>query len=407
MSVLLAHPGTQHAFRLARELDHRHLLGEFWTGLALREGGLAASLAVRGRRWPWLGGLASRIARGITPARLHNVPGNEIRALVRMKTGADHLAVIHERNRVFQDAIPDKSILRHSALVGFDTSSWRLAARAVQLGRPFFLDRTIAHPAVFMRLQDDLRPRYPEWFPPAQARPDFLVQAESAEHRDARCILVGSSFARESLLQEGVPGGKIAVNPYGADWPRFGHDARQPAAVSARPLRFVFVGSIIGRKGLPVLFDAWRAVAAQRGDAELWLAGACGPDARKLVPALPGVRLLGRVPHAEIPALLAETDVFVLPSLQEGFSLALLEAVAAGLGVIATPNTGAGDILIDPQLGRLVPAASVEALAEALRLFLHQPPDRAAVIRAAAPLAQRFSWAAYGQRWQDILAANT
>ncbi|HKB56921.1 MAG TPA: glycosyltransferase family 4 protein [Lacunisphaera sp.] len=403
MSVLLAHPGTQHAFRLARELDQRGLLGEFWTGLALRDGGMAASLATRGRAWPLAGGLTSRVARGITPSRLHNVAWNEIRALVRMKTTADHLAVIHERNRAFQDAIPDENILRHSAIIGFDTSSWRLAERAGRLGRPFHLDRTIAHPAVFTRLQDVLRRRYPDWFPPAQARPDFLVQAEAAEHRDARRILVGSSFARDSLVQEGVPREKITVNPYGVDWSLFSPRKPAPAPGSGRPLRFAFVGSHIGRKGLPVLLEAWRALAPQRGDAELWLAGPCGPQEQKLLPALPGLCVLGRVPHAEIPGLLAETDIFVLPSLQEGFSLALLEAVASGLAVIATPNTGAADVLVDPVLGRLVSAGSVDALVAALQHYLAHPPDRQAVRAACVPLQPLFSWEAYGDRWAALL----
>src|SRR6478735_6030585 len=63
MRVLLAHPGIQHALRLARELERTNLLGEFWTGLALAERGLAAGLVTGLRRMPRIKGLSNRIAR--------------------------------------------------------------------------------------------------------------------------------------------------------------------------------------------------------------------------------------------------------------------------------------------------------------------------------------------------------
>ena len=61
------------------------------------------------------------------------------------------------------------------------------------------------------------------------------------------------------------------MNPYGVDWTRFG--ATPPADRTKRPFRFLFLGSHLARKGLPVLLDARRALGSRRGDAELWLAG--------------------------------------------------------------------------------------------------------------------------------------
>lgn len=402
--VLLAHPGTQHAFRLARELDRLGLLGEFWTGLALRERGLTARLTDHIKFVPGLKGLASRVARQIDPAKLHTLPGNELRALWRLRRGHDSEAVIHERNRAFQAAIPAASLQRHKAVIGFDTSSWQIAARAHELGRPFLLDRTIAHPAYFSRLRHSLQQKYPAWFPPLAARPPAVTQAEAEEHALAQMIVVGSSFARETLLLEGIPAEKIRVNGYGVDWRRFASPALPVGMASNRPLRFIFLGSIIARKGIPVLLDAWRALGAQRGEAELWLVGSCDPDLRRLLPSLPGLKVLGRVPHQEVPALLSTTDVFVLPSLLEGFSLAMLEAIASGLPVIATPNTGAADALLAPILGRTIPAGDVEALADSMVSYIRQPPDRVAVIQASAPLAIRYSWESYARRWRELLA---
>ena len=152
---------------------------------------------------------------------------------------------------------------------------------------------------------------------------------------------------------------------------------------------------------MPVLLDAWRALAPR--DAELWVAGNIGPRERKLIPELPGLRLLGQVSQNEIAGIYASCDVFVLPSIFEGFGLVILEALAAGLPVISTPHTGAVEAVSEPMLGRIVPAFSVEALAEAMRSYIQAPPQRALVVTAAKALQKHFSWQAYGDRWAALL----
>jgi glycosyltransferase involved in cell wall biosynthesis len=399
MQVLLAHPGTQHAPRLARELDRRGLLGSYWTGLAFGENSPGARVAALTRGWPGLSGLTSRIIPGVNPRRVHRLALNEIRALVRLKSGGESQNVIHERNRRFQEKIPAASLQANAAVIGFDTSSWILAERANLLGKPFWLDRTIGHPAASAGLLADLRRDFPGWSEPLVPRPPAVVTAEAREHELAHRVVVGSGFARDTLLQNGVPAAKVRVNPYGVDWTRFARTER--AATGDGKLRFLFVGSLLGRKGVPYLLEAWRRLGPVA--AELWLAGSGAVD-NNIDRELPGLRLLGRVPHSDIPALFAAADVFVLPSLFEGFSLTILEAVASGLPIIATPNTGAAEALRNPALGRLIPPGSVDELEAALRYYLANPPDHAAIRRLAAPLADIFSWEAYGDRWAALLA---
>jgi glycosyltransferase involved in cell wall biosynthesis len=402
MRVLLAHPGTQHSFRLAVELNRRGLLGEFWTGFALREGSFAAAVAGLVRGWPIFGGMNSRILREIDASRVHTLPWNEICALARLRFGGSALPVMHERNRRFQEAIPDDALQRSDAIIAFDTSAWRLAERAAGRGRPLILDRTIAHAAGVAPFLEALSRRYPQWADSPQARPPCLVAAEDREHSLAARIVVGGSFARDTLVASGVDPAKIRVNPYGVDWAEYA--AAAEAASSSppgRPLRFLFAGSVIARKGVPLLIEAWQRLAPR--NAELWLAGHCGKRERALIPRLPGLRLLGRVPHHDIPRLYAQTDVFILPSLIEGFALVLLEALASGLPIISTRHTGAIELVTDPLLGCIIEAGSVEAIEAALRHYLAQPPERRQVRAVAAALAQPFSWTSYGDRWAALL----
>jgi len=356
-------------------------------------------------RWSRLRGLNTRIVRGVPAAKLRCVPLNELRALRRLRRGTgDALRTLHERNEKFQDTIPERALRESDAIIGFDTSGWLLARRAQTLGRPFFLDRTIAHPAAFARIEAELHRRYPAWCPDAKPRPDYLAAAEAEEHQRAHRIVVGSAFARDTLLAEGIAPEKVRVNPYGVDWSRFAAPPEASTArEAARPLRFLYLGSLLARKGVPVLLDAWRAFGARRGDAELWLAGHCGEHERRLIPELPGLRLLGLVPRAEVPRLFAQIDVFVLPSFFEGFSLVLLEALAAGVPVISTPNAGALDLGLGASYGRIVPAGSVEALTAAFEDYRAAPPDRASVRAATTLIARDFSWEAYGDRWAALL----
>ena len=399
MNVLLAHPGTQHAPRLAAELERLGVLGGFWTGVGAVEGTARAALFRALRRLPALGGLSTRIVTGFPARKLHTLPGTEFTALWRMKRGGDGERVFHERNEQFQNSIPDSALTAVDVVIGFDTSAWRLAERCQAVGRRFILDRSIAHPAAYPPLQARLARLYPDWADAELARPAFVAAAEETEHRLADRIVVGCEFARHSLVAHGVSAEKVVVNPYGVDWDAL---AAAPAVErTERPLRFLYLGSVLARKGVPVLLDAWRRLAP-RG-AELWIAGGIGPRERSLIPDMPGLRVLGRVPRAEVPGLFAQCDVFVLPSLFEGFGLVILEALAAGLPVIATPHTGAVEAVREPSLGRLVPVLDADALSEALRHYVQQPPERRAVQAAAARLRDEFSWRAYGDRWGQIL----
>jgi len=405
LKVLLAHPGTQHAPQLAAQLARLDRLHGYWTGLAAVAGTARAALLRSAAHLPGLRGLDTRLLTGVPPDRLHTVPTVELRALWRMRRGGDGLAVFHERNEAFQRALPDSALHAADAVVGFDTSSWVLAQRAAAAHKPFVLDRSIAHPAALAPLQRKLAQLYPAWAFEDAPRPHYLTAAEDEEHRRAARVVVGGSFAAKTLLDRGLAPDRVVVNAYGADWSRFATPTVVPPPGATRPLRFLYVGSVIARKGVPVLLDAWQRLAPR--DAELWLAGSIGPRERPLLPELPGVRYLGQVPRAEMPRLYGECDVFVLPSLFEGFGLVVLEALAAGLPVISTPHTGAVDVVRSPTLGEIVPVLEAEALAAALQRALDHPPSRAAVQQAALPLRTECSWEAYGQRWATLLDSLT
>jgi len=395
--VLLVHPGTQYSFRLARQLERHGYLNRFWTGLAYIPdtplGRCIQRLPEGVKRQ-----LSNRLLEGVPSERISIRPFGEWWALNRLRAGHDDQTVMFKRNLAFQTSIPERELADSKVVIGFDTSSWLLAERAAALGRRFILDRSIGHPLSFDRLVPALRQRFPEWVETFPSRLPDLLRAEEAEHRLADRIVVPSSFASETLIENDVPAHKIVVIPFGVDLSAF----RQPSRPdTSRPVRFIFIGALGVRKGVPVLLEAWRSLASL--GAELWLVGSVSEKHAHLIPRLKGLTYIGKVPHKELPALLSQCDVLVFPSYFEGLAQVQLEALAAGLPIIATVSSGAADLITDSREGYIIPVGDAEALREAMLNFIKGPADLAVMSPAARLCAERYSWEAYGDRWIDLL----
>lgn len=153
-------------------------------------------------------------------------------------------------------------------------------------------------------------------------------------------------------------------------------------------------GRLTPQKCFGDLLAAFAALAARRPDARLLIAGE-GPERARLEELSRSLglgdraRLLGHVD--ELPALYAAADLFVLPSSYEGFPFALLEAMAAGLPVVATHFGGADELVDHGREGLLVPAGDVGGLAAAIDAILADRAAMAAMAASARVKAQRFS----------------
>ena len=397
MKALVVHPGTQYSFRLARQLHRHGCLSRFWTGFAYTpKSTLGRCLNLLPSQYQK--SFAIRCLEGVPAERLRTRPLIEWRALRQQRAGCDYQQVMLDRNAAFQRAIPRREIAGSDVVIGFDTASWLLAERASALGRPLLLDQSIGHPLSYQRLFPILCKQFPEWVEDFSPRLPQLLLAEETEHRQARRIVVPSSFARGTLIENGIPAEKIAIIPFGVDLDLFSSVQRPDLS---RPLRFVFLGSLGARKGVPLLLQAWRSLGTH--DAELWLAGPVHERHRRLIPPLPGLRLIGKVPHRELPGLLRQCDVLVLPSYFEGLAQVQLEALASGLPIIATEATGAPDLITNGVEGYTIPTGDGEALRVALQRFIAAPDDLLHMSPAARRCAERYSWDAYGDRWMDLL----
>ncbi len=160
----------------------------------------------------------------------------------------------------------------------------------------------------------------------------------------------------------------------------------------AAPLRILFIGQAVERKGLPVLLRAFEALREQV-PATLTLVGASPDEVAHMMLDDRGVDALGKVSESRKLAELARADVLCAPSLHgESFGMVLTEALAAGTAVLASDIPGYRDVVRAGIDGLLTPPGDALALAEALRSLALDPAARTRLATAACLRAERFAW---------------
>ncbi len=158
------------------------------------------------------------------------------------------------------------------------------------------------------------------------------------------------------------------------------------------PLRILFIGQAVERKGLPVLLRAFEALR-EHVPATLTLVGAAPEEIAPLLLDDRGVCALGKVTEDEKAEQLRRADVLCAPSLGgESFGMVLTEAFAAGTPVVASDIAGYRDVVRDGVDGLLTPRGDARELAEALRVLALDPARRSRMAAAARERAERFAW---------------
>ncbi len=218
-----------------------------------------------------------------------------------------------------------------------------------------------------------------------------LIALQRAAYACATGIAANSQAAAGRLRREWVPARKIRVIPNGLDV-----DAFVPRTIPDRPRRVVTVANLRKEKAHEVLLDAAVHILAAHPDAEFWIVGG-GARYDELTALARRLRVAERTRffghRDDVPALLAESDIFVLPSRSEAFPGGLIEAMAAGLPVVATSVGGNVELVEHGRNGLLVAPDDASALAASVGELMESPRKAAALGRAArASVENRFSF---------------
>jgi glycosyltransferase involved in cell wall biosynthesis len=254
-----------------------------------------------------------------------------------------------------------RDILRHAKSRG-----WRTVLGQIDLG-----------PGEDM-LEKQLLANHPEWLcSTIQSPPEEYWSEWREECALADTIMVNSEWAKQAMIAEGIDADKLVVVPLAYEAAEVASQAsgvdeagiwnerrRMKDEGSLRPLRVLFLGQTVARKGIYDLVEAARLLAN-----DPVIIDVVGPH-RPLPDDLPStIRFHGRVSLSEAARWYDHSDVFVLPTRSDGFAITQLEAMSHGLPVITTQCCG--DVVRDGVNGLVVEAGNVVELASAMRRLAH------------------------------------
>jgi len=219
-----------------------------------------------------------------------------------------------------------------------------------------------------------------------KAIPELVIKKCLKEYRDADFICVPSRFVYDSFIENGIDRNKLLMLPYGVDFEHF-----RPGEKSDDIFRVLYVGLISFRKGVRYLLEAWSRLNLK--NAELVLAGPILKEFKEVFrryQSLPNIRYVGFARNIE--NYYQQSSVLVLPSIEDGFGLVVLEAMACGIPVIVSNNVGARDVIEDGKEGFMVPSADIDSLIEKIEFFYRNPETLVLMGKAARLKAECYSW---------------
>jgi glycosyltransferase involved in cell wall biosynthesis len=231
------------------------------------------------------------------------------------------------------------------------------------------------------------------------------IRLQRFAYRAATKVVANSQAARQMLQREGLAPASIAVIPNGVDLASF-PDRKPPAAIRT----IVTVANLRPEKSHETLLAAAAILIRSYPNLRFQFVGA-GPRRRELEELTQARGLAGHVEFLghrdDVPSLLAAADAFVLPSRSEAFPNGVIEAMGAGLPVVACGVGGLLDLVDDQRTGLLVPPGDFQAMADALRSLIDDPLRADALGRAArAVIQQRYSFDRMIASFEDLYLSS-
>ncbi len=393
MKVTIQVGGRFHAFDLAFQLEKRGFLHKLITSYPKFE---TVKYGIpRGK-------IESILVKEILQRGWKKIPGF-------LKSLYDPSPII---NDIF-DKLARRKIDKTDIFVGWTTKSLYSLRKAKSLGAAGVIEHGSAHSRFQKEIVEEEYAKY--GINKKKNHPKNVDKAE-LEFEEADYISIPSLFAKRTFLEMGIPEDKLIHIPYGVDLSQFKQISKKDDV-----FRVVFVGGMTLQKGVHYLLRAFTELGLP--NSELILLGSETPEIEPffkkygVISALePGkgdgrIRFLGHKKQDSLYEYYSQGSVFILPSIHDGFGMVMTQAMASGLPVIATENTGGPDIIENGKQGFIIPIRDTESLKGKIS-YLYENRD---ICREMGQLAKKkvssgFTWDDYGDRiikaYEGILSKN-
>ncbi|MBL8668620.1 MAG: glycosyltransferase family 4 protein [Rhodospirillales bacterium] len=286
---------------------------------------------------------------------------------------------------VGREAAADRSMIVHANMCEYGSTLRKLPIVC--------LARLLGAHAVIHLHGAEVKAMFDAW--PAWLRWLFRQSVARAD----RIVVLGNSWKEFLCSDVGIRPEQVVIIPNAVPVP-----AEPRRASPTGRCRVLFLGRLEERKGAGRLLAALHSPTMADVDCDVVMAGDGDVDFYRNMAESLGlrdrVRFTGWLDRPAVVELMATSDVLVLPSLNEGLPMAILEAMANGLAVVTTPVGAITDVIREEETGLLVPPGDAAALASALRRVVIDPELRCRLGQQARSLAQtEFDIASYGDRF--------
>ena len=403
LKIMLFHPtGNANVRALAEGLVRKGLLANFYTCIAL----FKDTFFFRMFNLPFLREFYRRSFPSNLKDYTYTRPQKELGRMAAQKLGWTKY-LQHEKGKFCIDKVyhdldlyVSKRLWNVNAVYAFEDG----ALQSFEIGKLQGIKCLYDLPTVYWRAHEKFLLKEKEDRPEWSATLKCFQDSEAKLNRKDRellladVIIVASKFTKETLNY--FPGqlAPILIVPYG--FPKV-YKQRKYTSTRNRKLKLLFVGGLSQAKGLANVLEA----VENLGDlVELTIVGrkvvnCCAP----LEQQLPGHRYIASLPNTEILSLMRKQDIFIFPSLLEGYGLVITEAMSQGTPVITTDRTCGKDFIRNGENGWLVEAGNSQAIIQTLKEILHEPECISRAGKAAMATAEKLPMETYGERLIDAI----
>ena len=227
-----------------------------------------------------------------------------------------------------------------------------------------------------------------------------LLEETLLEYKISDYITVPSSFVKRTFIEQGFDESNIFVNPYGVDLSQFKQIEKDDDV-----FRVIYCGRLSIQKGSHYLLEA--IYGLNMDNFELWHVGGIDNEMKPYIEKFKSKKIVfkGAQRQEELYKFYSQGSVFILPSIQDGFGMVIFQAMACGLPVILSENTGAYDVITkDGEEGFVIPIRSVGAIQEKITyLYNNRNICKQMGERAKKKVSEGYTWDDYGDRYIEFL----
>ncbi|TAH25356.1 MAG: glycosyltransferase [Cytophagales bacterium] len=295
---------------------------------------------------------------------------------------------LYWRDRIHDNWAASKLNKEYTIVVGYEECSVQTFRKAKQIGLITVLDLAQIHYKEIELISTEF-PIFSEVYKNKKLR-QKINQIKEEELALADYILCLSEFAKASLIKHGISADKITVVNLGFDPKKF-----TPKSIyqsnSNQALKIVYAGTVTKRKGIDQVL---RLVEDMPNQIELSVIGAVSDASDIFQPYLSKIKWYPYLEQQEMNDIFNEQDVFVFPSYLDSWAMVVLEAMACGLPVVISTNTGAKDV-VDHTCGAIISTGDYESLKKEITEMYLNRNEIENKGKMANQLVQKYTWAAY------------